>query len=579
MIMDFKQGIAELLHGLCGLSVTEAHALLESPPDPKLGDYAFPCFTLAKTLKKAPTQIASDLARDAHQHLQEHHLTSCIATGPYLNFFIDKETLAKHVIETIIRLNDSYGKPAPKNGTIMVEYCQVNTHKAFHVGHLRGTLLGDTLVRLLKAQGHQVLGVNYQGDIGSHVAKVMWYLTKHNTEADPAKHKGRWVGRMYQKANTLLKTENVALQEQYKKEVSQTLQQLESNDPDLMIRWKQTREWCLDDFNAFYTEINVHFDRFFFESEMEKPGKALVQKMLIDKIAILDNGAVIIDLEKEKLGKFLLLKSDGTALYATKDLALATIKYQEYGITTSIHVVGSEQKLYFEQLFATLQRMGFAQAKNCIHVPYELVNLEGGKISSREGDLIYAEELVDNLNTAALQGVEERHTQWPIELKQRTARAIALAALRFSFLHQDNAKPIIFNPQKALDFEGETGPYIQYAIVRINSIEEKAQTSIGINQSTHIPYDLLVHPKEHALISLLRDYPQILESATNHYKPAMLTHYLFTLAQAFNEFYHACPILQAPPHERIARLHLIKAVKIVLQQGLALLGIETPEKM
>ncbi|MCK5026770.1 MAG: arginine--tRNA ligase [Nanoarchaeota archaeon] len=549
---------------------------LEEPPDPKMGDYAFPCFSLSKELKKSPNKIAKDLAS---RFKPTEYVSESTVIGPYINFFVSKKKLAETVIKKILKEKQNYCKGDKKTEKAMVEYCQVNTHKAFHVGHLRGTMIGSALIRLLRYHGYDVIAANYQGDIGAHVAKCIWYLKNHNHGDYPEENKGRWLGKIYQKANAMLSNASGRNKQKYDEEVSNVLQALENGEPHLTELWQKTRQWSLDDFEAFYNLIGVEFDEYFFESQMEKPGKELVNDLLDRKIAQKSEGAVIINLEKYRLGNYLLLKSDGTSLYSTKDIALAKLKFDQYDISKSIHVVGSEQKLYFRQLFRTLELMGFKNAKNCVHVPYDLVTLEGGKISSREGVLIYADELVEDVISFAEKEVKKRHDDWDKERTGQSAKKIALSSVKFGMLNQDNNKAIVFNPGKAMDFEGETGPYVQYAHARICSIFRKSGKDIADFDKKDIDYSLLNHDAEMQLISQLGRFGNILEAAAENYRVYLLCHYLIRLAQQFNEFYHNCPILAAKPELMKSRLALAAGTKQVLEIGLNLLGIEAPDEM
>lgn len=571
----FKKEIITFLKKETGLKEILLEKALEEPPDHKMGDYAFPCFSLSKELKKSPNEIAIELK---NKFIPNQYLADTKVEGPYLNFFVSKKKLAETVINKIVKEKENYCKGNKKAGKVMVEYCQVNTHKAFHVGHIRGTMIGSALIRLLRYYGFDVISANYQGDTGAHVAKCMWYLKNHHHGDYPGENKGRWLGQIYQKANAMLSNASGRTKEKYDEEVSNVLQALENGEPHLSELWQKTRQWSLDDFEEFYKLIGVEFDKYFFESQMEKPGKELVKDLLTRKIAEKSEGAVIIDLENHNLGKYLLLKSDGTALYSTKDLALAKQKFEKYNISKSIYVVGSEQKLYFRQLFKTLELMGFKNAKNCVHVPYDLVTLEGGKISSREGALIYADELVEDVISYAEEEVKKRHDDWDKERIRQSARKIALSSVKFGMLNQDNNKAIVFNLQKAMDFEGETGPYVQYAHARICSIFRKYGKDIT-DKVSEIDYSLINHDAEMQLISQLGRFGNVLDTAAGNYRVYLLCHYLIRLAQQFNEFYHNCPILNAEPEVTEARLILAACTRQVIKIGLNLLGIEAPEEM
>lgn len=561
----FKKHAEDILKKAAGIKDVR----LEIPPDSAMGDFAFPCFELSKNLKKSPNDISKELA-DTINSYNDNIISEAKAVGPYLNLFVNPEYLARTVLEEIQSEGLDYGKGKQRKERVMIEYCQVNTHKAFHVGHLRGTILGSSLVNIYRFFGYNTISANYQGDIGAHVAKVIWYLTKFKDDIKyPTDHKGRWLGKIYQKANSILEENKDA----YKQEVSEVLQKLENKDPDISKLWEETRKWSLDDFEEFYKVLGVKFDEYFFESQFEKKGKEIVKRMLDSGLAEKSDGAIIIDLERYGLGKFLLLKSDGTALYSTKDLALASEKFDKYKVDKSLYIVGAEQKLYFQQIFKTLELIGFEKAKECVHIPYGLVNLPGGKISSREGELIYAEELVDEVIESAYKEIRKRHDISESEAKER-AKAIGMAALKFSFLNQDNNKEIIFDKEKSLSFEGETGPYVQYAYARICSIFSKH----GSNPD-NADISLLKEAIEKDIIKMLSGFPEVVADSAKSYKPSMICRYLLDLAQMFNEYYHKIPILKSEDDLKEARLVLIECVKIVIQNGLNLLGICTIEEM
>lgn len=549
----------------------DSEIVLEVPKDKSLGDYAFPCFALSKILKKSPNAIAQELAARLKHSLSSKAVSDVKNAGPYINFFVNESVLAQGTISNILAEKEKYGRGQKKKEKVMVEYCQVNTHKAFHVGHLRGTLLGSALINMLRFSGFEVISVNYQGDIGAHVAKSLWYLTKHYRGEYPEHNKGIWLGQIYQKANALLAED----EEKYKPEVSEVLQKLEAGDEQLTELWKKTRQWSLDDYSHIYSRLGVKFQEFFFESQMEKPGKELVKELIDKGIAEESEGAYIINLETYDLGIYLLLKSDGTALYSTKDLALAEKKFENYKIDRSLYVVGAEQKLYFQQLFKTLELMGFEQAKKCFHLPFELVMLEGGKISSREGELLLGLELVDKVTEYAVAEVKKRHDDWTEKEINESANNIALAGIKFAMIAQDNNKTILFNIKKALDFDGETGPYIQYSHARICSILRKNEN--GLNKNADL--SLLNTADEKNIVSMLAQFPSVIKECEEHYRLTTLCRYLTTLAQAFNEYYHKYQILKEKEELRDARLLLIEAIRQVLENGLGILGIKAPERM
>jgi len=572
-MVDYEQEVKKLVAKESGLKLADIP--LEVPPNLELGDYAFPCFILSKELKKAPVKIAEELLKKIHP---TNEISKIEAKGPYLNFFINRKILNKEVIESVLKDKSSYGSGSKKSEKVMVEYSQPNTHKAFHVGHLRNVCMGDSIVRLKRNQGYEVIAVNYIGDVGAHIAKCLWYYINFLKEKPPKVNRGEWLGKIYTQAVKKL-AEDVDGTLGYKEEVSKVLQALESGEKVITALWRETADWSLEDFNSIYDWLGVKFDKIFFESDVEKEGKKLVEKYKKspkNKKGLFEesDGALILDLEKYGLGVFLALKSDGTSLYSTKDLALAAKKFGEFGIDKSLYVVGSEQKLYFNQLFKTLELMGFKNAKNCEHVSYELVMVPEGKMSSRAGNVILFSELKSKIMSVLIGEVKKRHNDWSKDKIEATAKKIALGALKFGMLSSDNNKVIVFSLDDWVSFEGETGPYIQYVVARINSIIRKSGMDIN-----SVDYSLLNDPLEQKLVSLIKKYPEVVKTASSSNRPSILCRYLIDIAQAYNEFYHSCQILKADSSLRGARISLSLAVKFVIVNGLFLLGITAPEEM
>ena len=566
--MNYKHEIAKILEKKIGLNIEKIESLLEIPPDLEMGDFAFPCFTLSKKLKKSPINIAEEI-------LQKVKPTKTIikieAKGPYLNFFINKTDFNSKIIESVLKQLDRYGTGKKKKEKIMIEYSQPNTHKAFHVGHLRNVCIGDSLVKIYKHQGHQVIAANYIGDVGAHIAKCLWCYQKFHKGEIPKENKGEWLGELYSEAVAKLEKNP-----DYKEEISTVLKKLESKKSNDIIKlWEKTKKWSMNDFHVIYDWIGNKFDVWFFESDVEKEGKKIVSEFRKKGLFVESEGALIVDLKKHNLDVFLVLKSDGTSLYSTKDLALAAKKFREFKIDKSLYVVGNEQRMYFQQLFKTLELMGFKKAKKCKHISYELVMLPYGKMSSRAGNVILFSQLRENVMEKLQKEVKIRHKDWSTKKIDEVARKIGLGALKFGMLSQDNNRIITFKLDDWLSFEGETGPYIQYACARISSIFRKANGFIG-----EIDYSLLQSNEEHLLIRKMADFEDVIRKSAENYKPSLVANYLIELSQTFNEYYHKTQILKTESTAlRGTRLALILAVKQVLKNGLELLGINSLEEM
>ena len=562
---------------------------IERPPDAALGDYAFPCFLLAKALRKAPPQIAAELAaglRDGLAGQAEQELfTDVQAAGPYVNFRVSTAALAARVLPAV--LDGSYFQANRAGGgrKVMVEYSQPNTHKAFHVGHMRNVALGDALVRILEYNGHAVVAANYIGDSGTHIAKCLWYDAEHRTSEPPPQGsgpfanqaRGEWLGRLYTDATLKLEAADAETRVLWDGEIRQYLQRLEGGDAALRRRWLETRQWSLDAFAEIYRWLGARFDHVFYESEMEEPGKQIVEEGLARGVFIRSQGAVGIDLEPEKLGFLLVLKGDGTTLYSTKDLALAQIKFERFGIEESIYVVGAEQTLHFKQVFATLERLGYPQARQCRHVAYALVMLPEGKMSSRAGNVILFSRLREALDAYIFGSYLDAHRgDWDEAELQETARRLAVAGIRYGMVKQDPARQITFNLDDWLVSEGNTGTYLCYAYTRIMSVARMVPEP----PDPGADFSLLTQDTEKALLRELHDFNRHARAAGATLQPNVVAGALYALAQAFSSAYHTSPVKQAENAPvRAARLALFHATGRVMHQGLALLGITPPERM
>ena len=540
-------------------------SLLEVPPGASLGDYAFPCFTLAKELKKNPVEIAKELAGKIKAG---KHFDGVKAAGPYVNFFVNQEKLAEIVLTSLFREKENYGKGKPKKRTILLEGWQPNTHKAFHIGHIRNSLVGECISSLLEFYGYKVIRVSYIGDVGAHIAKWIWYYTSFYRGGVPSANVGVWAGQIYSKA-TLKSSEK----EFYKDEIDAIHKRLEEGDKDLVSLWKKTRKLCLDDFKSIYKELGSKIERWYFESEVEQPGVVKVKGMVRKGYAKYSDDAIIFDLEKYNLGVFVLLKSNGASLYSTKDIALAYLKSKEYRFDDSLYVVASEQDHHFRQLFKTLELIGYKDYKKLNHVSYGMVKLKEGKMSSRLGNIILYEEFRDKLMSKVKDLLKRREI--PLESKNTIVKSVAFGAMKFTMLSQDSVKEIVFDYDQALSFEGETGPYVQYTHTRCASILRKSISDLrGV-----VDFSLLDTSGDKLLLTLLERFPRVIEEAALGYKPHLLTRYLLDLSQAFNQYYHLHPILKSDAKVMKARLCLVSSVKQVLATGLRLLGVEALEEM
>lgn len=554
-------------------SKTLAESLVE-PPNPEMGDLAFGCFPLAKALKKGPPMISQGLAKSIESL---DFVEKVEAVGPYLNFRFKPEGLGRYLVAPILS-GEYFRSPlttgAPK---VMIEFCQPNTHKELHVGHMRNACLGDALVRTMRAANYPVISATFPGDVGTHVAKCLWYLKYHNTEAVPTVNQGEWIGQMYSKGHIKLEDEKGSpKEEQNRQQLTAILQQLEAKKGEFFDLWQTTRKWSVDLMNSVYAWADVKFDQWYWESEMDSPSVEYTKKLFEQGKLVRSEGAIGMDLNDEKLGFCLLLKSDGTGLYATKDLELARRKFQDFKIEKNIYVVDMRQALHFQQVFKVLERLGFEQAKDCFHLQYNYVELPEGAMSSRKGNIIPLMRLVHSMESMVKEKYLARYKQeWGADEIDRVARQVAQGAIKYGMVKIDSNKKIVFELEEWLKLDGDSGPFIQYSAARINSLLRKLGPI-----SEKINWSLLVHPAEHQLMQGLLFYRSTVQAAAEQMKPSFICTYLLDLAKRFNHFYHECPIATAESAElKMARLGLASAVGETLRQGLGHLGIPTPDRM
>ncbi|MHC1771819.1 MAG: arginine--tRNA ligase [Flexilinea sp.] len=495
----------------------------------------------------------------------------------YWNWIYNKKN-AKKIVDTVLREKTDYGKGELKHQRVMVEFSQPNTHKAFHVGHLRNVILGNAVCNILEKAGNEVIRANYLGDIGLHVIKWMWcYLKYHNGEV-PTGDITRWMGDLYTEASRRHEDEPDA-----EGEIRALFARWDRRDPEVTELWKRTRQWSLDGFEDIYRTLNVKFDHLYFESEVEDSGKEIVDELVSKGIAVDERpeNAVAVKLDelcgtKEKYRVLVVLRSDGTSLYATKDLSLAIKKFAQFKLDRSIYVIDVRQSLYMQQIFKTLELMGYPWTGDCFHLAYEIVNLPGNvTMSSRDGTVVFLQDLIDEATSRALTIVQEKNPDLDSETKLSIANQVALGALKYSMLSRDNTKIVTFDWEAALDFNGQAAPYIQYAGVRANSILRKAGGIVP--PSVDLSYELT--SVEIELLSKISRFPEEIQRSAAECKPLFVANLAYDIAQAFNNFYRQCPVIQAEPAVRDFRLRIAAASRQAIVNSLALLGIETPEVM
>jgi arginyl-tRNA synthetase len=524
-------------------------------------------------------QRAQEIAQQVADHLgQPAGFERIEAVRGYLNLYFSSGEYAKRVIDSVIDLGDSFGKGVPKSQKVMVEFSQPNTHKAFHVGHLRNAILGNSVCNILEFAGFNVVRANYIGDIGLHVMKWMWNYRKNHAGEEPTEDTTRWMGDLYAEADQFYESSA-----EVQAEVKTLFGRWDRHDPELIALWRKTRQWSLDGFDQIYEMLGIRFDRIYFESDVEFSGKDVVQELIERGIARDERpeNPVIVPLDDllgtdQEYRVLVILRSDGTSLYSTKDLALAIQKFDEYELDRSIYVIDVRQSLYMKQIFKTLEIMGYPWAENCFHLAYEVVNLPGNVImSSREGTVVLLDDFTREAVQRALDIVQEKNPELSEDLQIEIANQVALGAIKYPMVSRDNIKVVTFDWESALDFNGQASPYIQYAAVRAGSILRRAQ---GDLPGPVLP-DYELTSSEIQLVEEISRLPQVVQRAAQELRPMLLANLAYDLAGAFSDFYKDCPVLQAEEPVRLARLRMVMAARQAVKNTLYLLGIETPEVM
>ncbi len=539
---------------------------LSYPPDAKMGDLSFACFALAKGLKRNPAEIATELTAKIPP---VGFVKSVAAIGPYVNFTLDDATFGDAVLGEIVETAAAYGtSTAGGEKSVMVEYANLNTHKDVHIGHLRNLLVGQAAVALYRANGYRVIPVTYINDLGAHVASCVWAV-KNVGGGKPAEGEDNitFLQRMYVEA-----VKQAGENPKVKEEISKVQRELEAGEGPLRAVWKSTHKWSVAYLKMVYKEFKLPLETWYFESDFIKKTKQTIERLIKQGIVTSSQGAWIVDLESEGLGANLLVKTDGTLLYNAKDLALALQKEEDYHPQRSVYVIDARQSLVMKQLFATLQRMGFK--KELQHLSYEFVTLKEGAMSSRTGNVIRYEPFRDEVLALARKETKSRHEEWTDKQIEKTAHAVAFAAVRFGMLKQDLDKKIVFDVKEALAFDGFTGPYLLYTFARVQSLKRKAGRLKPVYTGTFARIAV-----EHRLLTTMARYPEVVFAAGQHARISLVAQYLFELAQTMAEYYEQVPILSSEGVEKAARLGTLVAAGRVLENGLHLLGVDTIDEM
>jgi arginyl-tRNA synthetase len=542
--------------------------LIEIPPSSEMGDFAFPCFVLARVLRKSPGAIAEELSLKFSSNPAFEKVS---AMSGYLNFFTDKNLMAATVLKNA--QSDAYGSKG-QSSRIVVEFASPNTNKPLHLGHLRNISVGESVARIVSFAGNKVVRASINNDRGVHICKSMLaYRTLGNgaTPQSAGKKSDHFVGDYY-----VLFSRNADADPSWNDEAQKMLQQWEAGDETVRALWKTMNTWALDGFKQTYALFGIAFDKEYYESDIYTFGKEIIRDGLERGIfSRRDDGAVVVDLEAEKLGTKVLLRPDGTSVYIVQDLYLAVLKQKEFDYDRSVYVVGNEQEFHFNVLKAIFRKLGYAIADKIHHLSYGMVELPEGKMKSREGTVVDADDLIAETAALAAEEVRSRFLQLSEDEIADRSLKIALAAIKYQLLRVDIAKNMLFDPKKAISFEGDTGPYLLYSYARAASILRKADAT-GIAGSEAQPGGSF-NASEINLLKKLDHFPAAAAGSLDKLSPAIVANYAFDLAQAFNEFYHNSPVIGSDRSQ--FRLQLVAAFRKVIQKCLWLLGIEEIEEM
>lgn len=582
--MNFREEIVALLSKETKLSEEELTNLVVVPPDSKLGDFAFPCFKLGKPKMGQRSHLGTDensshpvnpkeeAEKLKHKLKLPDFVDRAEVAGPYLNFFLKNKIVVEETLNHIYQEQKEFGKQnLGKGKKVVVEFSSPNIAKPFGIGHLRSTVIGSSLYKIYSALGYDVFGVNHLGDWGTQFGKLIVAYKKWGSEEElkqePIKYLLGLYVRFHQEAEKDKKLDDEARAE-FKK--------LEDSNKESIALWEKFKQLSLQEFQRIYKILEVNFDsqhgEGFYNNLLESSIKELQQKVKTE----ISEGALIVDLEKYKMPPFMLRKSDGASTYHTRDLAAALYRLKKYKPEKIVYVVGAEQKLHFQQLFTVLKLAGVDKEK-LTHVDFGLFRFPEGKMSTRKGQVIFLEDVLNKAIELAEKIIEEKNPT--LQNKKEVAYMVGVGAIIFADLSNDRIRDIEFDWNRMLSFEGETAPYLQYTHARSCSILRKAVKEHSLGVSPHVNFELFQSPEEIAVVKKLYAYPEVLMKVAQTNKPHHLAHYLIATAQAYNEFYHKCPVLSEDKNLTKARLLLVDCVRQVLENGLNLLGIKAPEEM
>lgn len=571
-MINFKEEIAKKISGMYqDLETLDIQKSIEIPPDSKLGDYAFPCFKLAKSLRKSPKLIAEEIKNELEG---TDFIDKIEQVNAYVNIFIDGKAIAKMTIDSVIKNGEDYGKADIGEGkTVIVEFSSPNIAKPFHIGHIRSTVIGNSIYKLYEKIGYKVVRINHLGDYGTQFGKLIVAYRKWGSEeeliASPIKSLLKWYTKFHEEA-----TNDPTLEDEARKAFSN----LENGSEEEKALWETFRKYSLEEFERVYDLLGIKFDSYAGESFYTDKMPEVVDELEAKGLLIESQGAKIVDLEDYGLGACMIKKSDGSSLYATRDVAAAIYRKQHYDFNKCIYVVASQQNLHFKQWKMVLHLMGYDWEKDCIHVPFGLVMLEDGAMSTREGRVVFLEDVLNQAIAKTREIIDEKNPN--ITNVDEIAKQVGIGAVVFNELSNNRIKDYVFSWEHVLNFDGETGPYVQYTYARASSVIRNAtDEEMKKVRSGDINYEYISQESGKQLIKLIYRIPEVIINAAHKDEPSILTRHIIDVSQAFNKFYHDEHILVDDMEERCAKLALVETSRIAISSCLKLIGISAPERM
>ena len=565
--MDFKYEAASLIAKAADMDINDIVNFMEIPAKPEMGDYAFPCFRLAKTMRKAPNMIAADIC----SKIEENKIFSKIEpVAAYINFFTDKSVYAAEVMESIAKMGENYGTSEEGKGkTIVIDYSSPNIAKPFHVGHLRSTVIGSALYKIFEKMGYECVGVNHLGDWGTQFGKLIEAYKLWGSKEEVEEKGISELTRIYVKFH-----EEAEKDPSLDDRARAWFVKMQDGDEEAITLWKWFYDISIKEFERVYEKLGVKFDHYTGESFYNDKMAAIVDELKEKKLLTESNGAMIVDLEDAKMPPCLIIRTDGGTLYATRDITAAIYRKNTYDFDKCIYVTAIDQNLHFAQWFKVIEKMGYDWSKDLVHVPFGLVSLEDGKLSTRKGKVVLMEDLLDEAVKKTMGIINDKNPDLPD--KEEVAKEVGIGAVIFDDLYNGRIKDIVFSWDRMLNFDGETGPYVQYTHARACSVLKKAEYVKG---TAPIDYSVLTDDASVDVCKMLANYSAKIKEAASRYEPSVIARYLVDLSQAFNKFYHDNVILTDDENVRNARLAVVDAVRLVIKSGLEILGIKSPERM